>query len=246
MIIGISGKIKSGKDTVAEMLQYLQFQEKFDTGHSFEQWKEVPGLQPSFEGRFQVKKFAGKLKDMTCMFLGCTREQLEDRDYKNTLLGPEWSKDPMLKNTEAMHALMTPRTFMQKLGTEAIRNNLHPNAWVNALFADYSKDQNWIVSDTRFPNEVDSILDRGGIVIKVERPTEKRYPELWDEFKHSEFFEWESFLKSKSFYDIIYHPSETELDTYENFSYVIENDGTMFNLMEKVTDIYNEIRNTDS
>ena len=81
-------------------------------------------------------------------------------------MGPDWD--------------MTYREFLQKLGTEAMRDGLHTNVWVNALFADYIphkkeggfqrsvKDTNgipydfeyeveypnWIITDMRFPNEL--------------------------------------------------------------------------------------------
>ena len=82
---------------------------------------------------------------------------------------------------------MTVREFLQKLGTDALRTGLHTNTWVNALMADYTPTQvqwsdgplggyqdgplpNWIITDTRFPNEAQAIKDAGGLVIRVDRP----------------------------------------------------------------------------
>lgn len=79
---------------------------------------------------------------------------------------------------------MTVRQFLQELGTDACRQGLHTNTWVNALMADYkpgpfypevpAKDHaklpNWIITDTRFPNEAQAIKDAGGIIIRVDRP----------------------------------------------------------------------------
>ena len=75
---------------------------------------------------------------------------------------------------------MTVRQFLQELGTDACRNGLHPNTWVNALMTDYvgmydldtdrTTYPNWIITDTRFPNEAQAIKDAGGIVIRVDRP----------------------------------------------------------------------------
>ena len=79
---------------------------------------------------------------------------------------------------------MTVRELFQKIGTDAIRNNVHQDAWVNALMTDYKPDKfyskhearsvstsfpNWIITDVRFPNEVKAIKSRKGILIKVER-----------------------------------------------------------------------------
>lgn len=95
---------------------------------------------------------------------------------------------------------MTVRQFLQELGTDACRNGLHPNTWVNALMADYTpvthsdRDPggfvypNWIITDTRFPNEAKAIKDAGGIIIRVDRPGVKA---------------------------INAHPSETGLDDWE-------------------------------
>lgn len=79
------------------------------------------------------------------------------------------------------------RQFLQELGTDALRNELHPNTWVNALMSDYTPVSsvgtddlprsishdiypNWIITDTRFPNEAEAIKKAGGIIIRVDRP----------------------------------------------------------------------------
>jgi hypothetical protein len=172
-LIGISGRIGSGKDTVGLIIQHL-LRNQTD-------WK--------------IKKFAGKLKDVASLLTGIPAEQFEDQEFKSTALGEKWSY-----YEDGCSNDMTVRLFLQKLGTEAIRNGLHTNAWVNALFADYkdvkqSEDglihekygehditivpnpilwkkyyPNWIISDLRFPNEYDAIKKKGGLCIKVVRP----------------------------------------------------------------------------
>lgn len=72
MIIGISGKKGAGKDLTADLINEI--------------------LQERNSIQFIRKKFADKLKDIVCLILGCTREQLEDREFKEKELGPEWSK----------------------------------------------------------------------------------------------------------------------------------------------------------
>lgn len=136
----------------------------------------------------------------------------------------------------------TVREFLQLLGTECIRNNLHNNMWVAATFADYKPVQsksdeemfeeslildstsvhvgypNWIITDTRFPNEAEAIKERGGIVIRVNRKSDRDNS------------------------DINRHPSETGLDNW-NFDYVIDNNGTIEDLIEKVRVILKNIKN---
>jgi len=91
-LISISGKILSGKDECVKIIQYLTSgaEEKY----TYEKYKEIYnklgefgyGYLPEWEN----KKFADKLKDMTCVLLGCNRDTLEDREFKERPLGVEW------------------------------------------------------------------------------------------------------------------------------------------------------------
>ena len=81
-IIGVSGRIQSGKDTVGKIIQYLTNKSnayRFDLKVDY-----------SYKSDWQIKKFADKLKDIVCILLNCTREQLEDREFKEKELGEEW------------------------------------------------------------------------------------------------------------------------------------------------------------
>ena len=78
MLIGVSGKINSGKDLVGKIIQYLTNKSNvypFDLK-----------LDYSYRSNWQIKKFADPLKDMVCILLGCTREQLEDQRIKSLTL----------------------------------------------------------------------------------------------------------------------------------------------------------------
>ena len=195
-LIGISGKIGVGKDTVGEIIQ------KFCATNN----------GPNFE----IKKYAGKLKEIACILTGCTLEQLENQEFKKLQIGLDWG--------------MTYRELLQKLGTEAMRNGLHENVWVNALFADYkavgweSEDiSNWIITDMRFPNEFDAVKSKDGITIRVERPL------------HA--------LSQENHFGIL-HPSETSLNNAE-FDYTIVNDSTIEELTKKVKEILEKEKTQD-
>ena len=292
-LIGISGKIGSGKDTVGEIIQYLSWQKALnnDVGNSTsyeEYWKQKPG---GYTGVWQIKKFADKLKDMVCLLIGCTREQLEDREFKEKELEEDWwyydlykEHFPYIKtkseNPDSWHervkdrvVKLTPRKLLQLLGTDCGRNIINPNIWVNALFADYkaynivkepidgfrkdftvldSKYPNWIITDVRFPNEAQAIKDRGGIVIRVDRwidreVTKEKALELFYNKKESAFgvddSEVEALMEDRESFNnfnkfvteksLNNHPSETALDDYD-FDHVIDNNGTLEELVEKV------------
>jgi deoxyadenosine/deoxycytidine kinase len=168
MIIGISGKIGSGKDTVGKIIQYLTSRSYQDIGkESFENFnKRVTQFKGNDNQRWKIHKFADKLKDIVCLLIGCTREQLEDQDFKNKELSEEWNKYqiynwgkpqniwfclekealdyvklPIKSNSQTslsyVKETLTPRYLLQNIGTDLFRNELHQNIWVNALMNDY-------------------------------------------------------------------------------------------------------------
>ena len=124
MIIGISGRMGSGKNTVGDIIEKICLTNE---GPVFEQ-----------------KSFAGKLKQIASLLTGIPVEKFEDQEFKKSLLGDEWgivkpnplNAIPVFEDVQFNH-LMSVREFLQKLGTEAMRDGLHTNVWVNALFSDY-------------------------------------------------------------------------------------------------------------
>lgn len=229
-LIGISGKMGSGKDTLSLIINYIA--DNF-APESIADWE-----QPVGEFTYKNKKYSEKLKYMVCFLIGCTRSDLEDREFKETELGEEWNG-------------LTPRKLMQLLGTEAGRQIIHPNIWVNALFADYKSGYveqgvgwieteddypNWIITDVRFPNEAQAIKDRGGIMIRVNRnkqcgSCENHFTSKGD-CPHCESGNW---VHGNIDSD---HASETALDDYDGFDYVIENDSdSMLDLVNLVREL---------
>lgn len=146
-LIGISGKIGAGKDTVGKIIQYIAANYEV---HEIVKYFNRDSLKEN-PSTYEIKKFADKLKDIVCLLIGCTREQLEDREFKEKELGKEWwyysvnnSLHPYVglkaEDNISQHGLLvklTPRKLLQLLGTKAGRQIIHPNIWVNALFADY-------------------------------------------------------------------------------------------------------------
>jgi len=95
MIIGISGKKQAGKDTIGKIIQYL-IANKYNKLASFRECSEIWGKEeehnPNCGTNWQIKWFAEPLKDIVCILLGCTREQLEDNEFKERELGEEWNR----------------------------------------------------------------------------------------------------------------------------------------------------------
>ncbi len=197
MIIGINGYAGSGKDTVGKLIQIATCDNLPDGLDIEDLLNDYPINQWWLEEKsgWEIRKWAGKLKLIASILSGIDEEKFEDQEFKKTNLGPEWG--------------MTVRDFLQKLGTDGLRDGLHVNTWVNALMADYDLGSNWIVTDTRFPNEAKAIKDAGGIVIRVDRPGVKA---------------------------INAHPSETGLDNWD-FDHKIMNGSDMVSLLFTVGSI---------
>jgi hypothetical protein len=253
MIIAIGGKIASGKNTVCDIIQDLC---KKHNGPNFEQ-----------------KAFAGKLKLIGSILSGVPVEMFEDQEFKKQVMSKEWIQ-PKHYNCEnydiengggncsfcsCKEKEMTYREFLQRLGTEAMRDGLHINVWVNSLFADYKPTQmvssfpppateeeyiaqqgypNWIITDMRFPNEMEAVEERKGITIRV-----VRYPKTVEQSRGPENIETVPFDPTNNKHMDLWkgdlsrlHASETALDNAK-FDYEIINDGTLEDLVEKVKEI---------
>lgn len=148
MIIGIAGKAQAGKDTTAEMINFLRHYPNA-TWHTY--WEsDIPF---DFEGN--IVHFADLLKYVAEHMLSVPVYTMQSMKGKSMTF--DWLDG------------MTGREFLQKLGT-AVRNEVHPDFWTRALFIKEKNNQNLIIPDVRFPNEAQIIKDHGGILIRIERP----------------------------------------------------------------------------
>lgn len=116
---------------------------------------EVAKMIKNYDNRFQIKGFSQKLKEIAVSLTGIPYEHWEDQSFKKKKL-EGWDMDA--------------RTFMQKLGTEAIRNGLHPDAWVMALMSEFRQGDYWVVKDCRFANEYEMMLTYDAATVQVIRP----------------------------------------------------------------------------
>lgn len=274
MIIGLSGKKGSGKDTVAKIFQYFTLPKSVRT-ISLQEWvtelsynSEIPNLSRYLENR----KFADKLKECVALLTGLQRWQLELEEVKNMVLPANWNRWELhtefersiyatkeealavvkiLKLKKSEYSLeevpLTIRTFLQEFGTEGVRNNIHPNAWVNATLSDYDIIDTttvtalkpasdsvevfelpvypaWIITDVRFPNEVEAI--QYGV---LGQPADEQY-----DLRYTIRVERPAILQQQIMDE---HESETALDDYEDWDTVLVNDCSLEELGFKVHEI---------
>ena len=199
-IISVSGRIGSGKDEVGKIIQYLTSPEAIYKGG----YSHCKDMGFSYEVNWEIKKFAGKLKQIASIITGVPVDKFEDQEFKKTNMPECWDKPQQSGRYKALKP-MTYRQFLQELGTNSMRDNLHSNVWVSALFSDYNTSSRWIITDTRFQNELEAVKSIGGITIRVVRPD----------------------IKQDN------HPSETSLDDAE-FDYTVINDGSIDDLVVKI------------
>jgi hypothetical protein len=147
MIIGVCGFIGSGKDTIADYLT-------------------------NFHG-YRRESFANSLKDAVAQVFGWDRTMLEGR----TTQARAWREQVDTWWAERLNMPeLTPRWILQYWGTEVCRKAFHDDIWIASLENKLrnSKD-NIVISDCRFPNEIKSIHNAGGIVIRVKRGAEPEW-----------------------------------------------------------------------
>ncbi len=254
-IIGISGKSGSGKNLIASIIQHLiwhkqvENKEKALGSYSINDFIANKTMAYAMSG-WEQKAFATKVKEILCLLTGCTMKDLENEKFKSSYMSKEWDNKVDLKGNT--YDRITYRQGLQLIGTDLFRDKFHKNTWINALFADYRTDfkaktveewgkdlqSNWIISDTRFLNEVKAIKDRGGIIIRVNRIVCPNCGE-------SENLHWPhvgtnpDYLCNEcgKFWQLDSHDSETALDDYKDFDFVIDNSNSIEELIEKVKEI---------
>lgn len=147
-IVGLVGLIGSGKNTVAEMFVQQGF------------------VQDSF---------AKPLKDLTASVFGWPRALLEgdtpeSREFRETT-DLFWSRKLNIDN-------FTPRMALQVLGTDLFRNHFQDGIWRHSL--EYRlrccANNNIVISDARFRNELDLIQGMSGKIVWIQRGD---LPEWW-------------------------------------------------------------------
>jgi hypothetical protein len=212
IIVGVCGFQGSGKDTVADYLV------------------NVHG--------FRRISFAGTLKDAVSAIFGWDRELLEGRTTESR----DWREkvDKWWANKLNMPHL-TPRWVLQYWGTEVARKAFHDNIWIHSVeYKLATISDNVVISDVRFPNEIKSIKDAGGMVIRTHRGPD---PEWYHaaEIVNKGPTKNLSWASNKSFLDNYkIHVSETSwIGT--NFDAILDNDGTIDDLYSQINQLLNPL-----
>lgn len=166
-LIGISGKIGSGKDFYADFIM-----KKISSTY---------GIVPDH------RKFAEKVKEVTAVITNKPLETMYTQNGKNEFV-------PMFNATVG--------EMQQIIGTNIFRK-YDNDFWVKVTLSDYEEGMSMIISDVRFKNEADFIINMGGILIRLEGDPLN--------------------IRANSSRDMT-HQSETDLDDYDKFTIVHYNE----------------------
>ena len=150
---------------------------------------------------FVKKSFAGPLKDACRHLFYFSDAQCHDPRLKD-VVDPRWG--------------LSPRGAFQMVGTDWIRNQFHGNFWVERMRYEIAgcleTNARIVISDVRFENEKDLVLELGGVVWGISR-------------------------RSTRYHKEDRHESETNMESFFASLPCVENDGGVDDLYTK-TDAY--------
>ena len=146
MIIGISGKAGSGKDTAAKMLEVLYANPDIS-------YEDFANKRYKNFADIQIVHFADSLKETAQVLFRIGEWETNTQEGKKTTI--DWIGK-------------TVRELLQGIG-QGLRDAIDFDLWVKILFANTEDWSNYIIADVRYPNEVKAIKERNGILLRIDR-----------------------------------------------------------------------------
>lgn len=209
MILGVTGFIGSGKDTVADYLC-------------------------TFHG-FKRVSFAASLKDAVSSVFGWDRELLEG----STKTSREWREQVDPWWSDRLGIEITPRWVLQYWGTEVCRNGFHKDIWVASVENKLRQTKdNIVITDCRFSNEVSAIKNVGGITMRISRGPKPEWYDAAVSFNQGEIRNMTWSLSRRQLEISKVHASEYS-SVGLDYDHYINNDGTIDDLHKQIKSIVN-------
>ena len=205
-IIGICGLKGSGKDTIAKIIC-------------------------ENDSSFITVAFADCVKDIASIMFGWPREMLSGR----TIESRAWREQPDVYWSEAFGFEFTPRRALTTLGTDIIHDTFLKHIWdlnvKKKILSDHK--HNFVITDVRFPNEIEMIKSIGGNIVQVERGER---PEYWKAAEKQNKGQILLPFETKSLLNI--HPSESAWIGVNDPEYIFYNNSTIEDLTKEVIEYF--------
>lgn len=193
MIIALSGYAGSGKNAVADFLT---------SKHGFKQLSFANAIKKALWTLNPIIAY-GWVDDSSLLE---TNHQTSYPIHLQRIV-PNYTDDALWRSAKDSYTEV--RRLLQVLGTEVGRDMFGEDFWVDQVLKDLdSYNQNYVITDTRFPNEYWKLVENAAVIIRINR---------------------------EGYAPVNNHPSETALDSFM-FDHEIDNNGTLDELFKKVED----------
>lgn len=192
MIIGLNGRLKSGKDTTFGIIQQIMAEKNHP----------LPVIQVSF---------AKALKASAAASIGSNVVNLEN-----------WKGDEEVGFTRPDGTTFTAREYLQWYGTEGHRDLFGDDFWVDQAMPINKNyyDALYVVTDMRFPNEAERVLFLSGRTVKVVREADTKFSAHASEQNIDHMIQY--FLDNTSTLDVLKLRVEEMLELFGVFDETVE------------------------
>lgn len=223
MFLVMSGKMGSGKDTIAPLVldrlnksnaYHLYYADalKNEADRIFEVIRKAPSAQ-------KAKEEVAEDFDMSAEHAA----SLVDAVYE------ELKADPSLHARSRTGGI---RRVLQLLGTE-VRRSVDPDYWVNIALASaliqLAAGRDVYVTDARFPNEIAACGGIGALTVRLN---------VTEQTQRDRLLERDGILPSEQ---ALAHVSETSLDEFEGFGLILDNNGSVEQAVAAVVARWNQL-----
>lgn len=228
-IIGVSGKIGSGKNYLSEQLikelnklGYSTTEASFASSLRNELNRIIKTIKVDTIDGVEPSQIISNIKTIHKM------DTTDAEELYNILVEDILRVDGL----NAHSRTESIRRALQYLGTD-VRRKTDNEYWVKEFHRTVPHADFILVTDVRFPNEADSVVEHKGIMLRLEVSPEIILERIQsrDGLKYSA--------------DALNHPSELALDEYDKFDYVISDEYNIDDIVSFIVNHTEGIRETE-